>query len=103
MASSSLTCADSFFVPRLVRAVVAVQALVVVAGFGLVARLAKLLCTGSAAVAAINEQADAWGAPRGCLGALAGPLAVLGAVVRLRHGQERRRGCYGDRVPARSL
>lgn len=79
----TLTCTHSFFVPRLVRAVVAVQSLVVVARVRLVAHLAQLAGAGLAAVAAVHQEADArrtgWGHRR----TLAWPLAVLRAIVRL--------------------
>lgn len=80
----TLTCTHSLFVPRLVRAVVTVQSLVVVARVRLIAHLAHLLGTGLAAVAAVHEEAHAWRARRGDAGTLAGPLAVLRAVVRFR-------------------
>lgn len=77
----TLTCTHSFFVPRLVRAVVTVQSLVVVAGISLVALLTHLPCAGLAAVTAIHEEAHAWGTGRDDGGTLAGPLAVLRPVV----------------------
>lgn len=79
----TLTCTHSFFVPRLVRAVVAVQSLVVVARVGLVAFFAHLPGAGLAAVAAVHEEADARRTLGGRLGTLAGPLAVARAAVRL--------------------
>lgn len=78
-----LTCTHSFFVPRLVRTVVAVQSLVVVARVGLVAHLADLPGAGPAAVAAVHQQADARRADGRHHRTLARPLAVLRAVVRL--------------------
>ena len=80
----TLTCTHSCFVPRLVRAVVTVQALVVIACVCLVAHLAHLSGAGLAAVAAVHEEAHARRARRGHGGTLAGPLAVLRAVVGLR-------------------
>ena len=88
----TLTCTHSFFVPRLVRAVVTVQSLVVVARERLVAHLAHLLGAGLAAVAAVHEEAHARRAGRRDLGALAGPLAVLRAVVRVHSGGREGRG-----------
>lgn len=79
----TLTCTHSFFVPRLVWAVVAVQSLVVVTHVCLVAHLAHLPGAGLAAVAAIHEEAYTWRALRGGLWTLAGPLAVLCAVVQV--------------------
>lgn len=79
----TLTCTHSFFVPRLVWAVVAVQSFVVVTRVCLVAHLAHLPGAGLAAVAAIHEKAYTWRALRGGLWTLAGPLAVLCAVVRV--------------------
>lgn len=73
----TLTCTHSFFVPRLVRAVVTVQSLVVVACVCLVAHLAHLPGAGFAAVAAIHEEAHAWWTGRRDCGTLAGPFAVL--------------------------
>lgn len=81
--SVTLTCTHSFFVPRLVRAVVAVQSLVVVARVCLVALLAHLPGASLAAVAAVHEEADAQRALGGHLGTLAGPLAEACAAVRL--------------------
>lgn len=80
----TLTCTHSFFVPRLVRAVVTVQSLVVVAGVSLVAHLAHLPGTGLAAVTAIHEEAHTWWTSRGDLGTLARPFAVLCPVVKVR-------------------
>lgn len=82
----TLTCTHSFFVPRLVRAVVTVQSLVVIACVCLIAHLAHLPGAGLAAVAAVHEEAHARRARRGDAGTLAGPLAVLRAVVRVRGG-----------------
>lgn len=79
----TLTCTHSFFVPRLVRAVVAVQSLVVVARVRLVAHLAHLAGARLAAVAAVHQEADAWRTGGGHRRTLAWPLAVLRAVVRL--------------------
>lgn len=76
-----LTCTHSFFVPRLVRAVVAVQSFVVVTRVGLVAHLAYLPGTGPAAVAAVHQLADTRRAARWHRWTLARPLAVLRAVV----------------------
>lgn len=81
-----LTCTHSFFVPRLVRAVVAVQSLVVVTRVGLVAHLAHLPGAGPAAVAAVHQLADARRAARWHRRTLARPLAVLRAVVWLLGG-----------------
>lgn len=78
-----LTCTHSFFVPRLVRAVIAVQSLVVVARVSLVAHLAYLPGAGPAAVAAVHQLADARRAAGRRHRTLARPLAVLRAVVRL--------------------
>lgn len=86
----TLTCTHSFFVPRLVRAVVTVQSLVVVARVCLVARLAHLLGAGLAAVTAIHEEAHARRTSRGDPGTLTGPLAVLCPVVQVCSG-----GCDG--------
>lgn len=72
----SLTCTHSFFVPRLVCAVVTIQPLVVVAGVGLVACLARLHGAGLAAVAAVCHEADAGGADWRAGRAHAGPPAV---------------------------
>lgn len=80
----TLTCTHSFFVPRLVRAVVTVQSLVVVAGVCLVAHLAHLAGAGLAAVTAVHQEAHTWRTFRGDRGTLAGPLAVLGPVVEVR-------------------
>lgn len=92
----TLTCTHSFFVPRLVRAVVAVQSLVVIARVSLVAHLAHLAGAGLAAVAPVHEEAHPKGARRGDAGTLAGPLAVLCAVVRLwRRGRDGRDGGGG--------
>lgn len=79
----TLTCTHSFFVPRLVRAVVTVQSLVVVARVCLVAHLAHLLGAGLAAVTAVHEEAHTWWTGRGDTGTLTGPLAVLRPVVRV--------------------
>lgn len=89
----TLTCTHSFFVPRLVRAVVTVQSFVVVARVGLVAHLAHLAGAGLAALASVEEEAHARRTARGHLRANAGPLADLGAVVRFRICG--RRGCRG--------
>lgn len=91
-ACSHHVCTHSFFVPRLVRAVVTVQSLVVVTRVGLVAHLAHLPGARLAAVAAVHEEAHARRTGGGDLGALAGPLAVLSALV-LFHGG----GCDGCR------
>lgn len=92
----TLTCTHSFFVPRHVRAVVAVQSLVVIARVGLVAHLAHLAGAGLAAVAPVHEEAHPQRARRGDAGTLAGPLAVLRAVVRLwRRGRDGRDGGGG--------
>lgn len=100
----TLTCTHSCFVPRLVRAVVTVQALVVVARVGLVAHLAHLSGAGLAAVAAVHEEADARRARRGDAGTLAGPLAVLRAVVRVRRrGRDDRGGRRGGQVLGEGL
>lgn len=89
----TLTCTHSFFVPRLVRAVVTVQPLVVVAGVCLVAHLAHLPGAGLAAVTAVHQEADPRGTGRGDLGAFARPLAVLRPVVRVQEcGRD---GCGG--------
>lgn len=80
-ACSHHICTQSFFVPRLVRAVVTVQSLVVVACVGLVAHLAHLPGAGLAAVTSVHEEAHPRWTGGGDLGALAGPLAVLRAVV----------------------
>lgn len=82
-AGSHHVCTHSFFVPRLVRAVVAVQSLVVVAGVRLVAHLAHLPGARLAAVAAVHEEAHTRRALGYDPGTLAGPLAVLRAVVRV--------------------
>lgn len=92
----TLTCTHSFFVPRHVRAVVAVQSLVVIARVGLIAHLADLSGAGFAAVAPVHEEAHPQRARRGDAGTLAGPLAVLRAVVRFWH-----RGCDGRDVCGR--
>lgn len=88
----TLTCTHSFFVPRLVRAVVTVQSLVVVACVCLVAHLAHLAGAGLAAVTAVHEEAHARRTGGGDLGAIAGPLAVLCAIVHVRSW-----GCDGCR------
>ena len=90
----TLTCTHSFFVPRLVRAVVTVQSLVVVARVRIVAHLPHLQGAGLAAVTAVHEEAHAPRTGGGGLGARAGPLAVLGAVVRVHscRGDGRRHG-----------
>lgn len=80
----TLTCTHSFFVPRLVRAVVTVQSLVVVACICLVAHLAHLPGAGLAAVTAVHEEAHARRTARDDLGTLAGPLAILRPVVQVR-------------------
>lgn len=79
----TLTCTHSFFVPRLVRAVVTVQSLVVVARVCLIAHLAHLLGAGLAAVTAIHEEAHTRRTGRGDPRTLTGPLAVLCPVVRV--------------------
>lgn len=79
----TLTCTHSFFVPRLVRAVVTVQSLVVVACVCLIAHLAHLLGTGLAAVTAIHEEAHTRWTGRGDTGTLTRPLAVLRPIVRV--------------------
>lgn len=95
----TLTCTHSFFVPRLVRAVVTVQSLVVVAGVGLVAHLAHLPGAGLAAVAAVHEEADARRAARRGGGTLARPLAVLRAVVQVHTwGGDGRGGRHGSGI-----
>lgn len=86
----TLTCTHSFFVPRLVRAVVTVQSLVVVAHVCLVAHLAHLPGAGLAAVTAVHEEAHTRRTGRGEPGTLTGPLAVLRPVVRVCS-----RGCDG--------
>lgn len=77
----TLTCTHSFFVPRLVRAVVTVQSFVVIACIRLVAHLAHLSGAGLAAVTAVHEEAHTWRTGRGGPGTFAGPLAVLSSVV----------------------
>lgn len=90
-----LTCTNSLFVPRLVRAVVTVQSLVVIACVCLIAHLAHLPGAGLAAVASIHEEANPRRAGRGHALTLAGPLAVLRTGVLFRgaggDGQDGRR------------
>lgn len=103
----TLTCTHSFFVPRLVRAVVTVQSLVVIARVCLIAHLAHLSGAGLAAVAAVHEEAHAQRARRGNAGTLAGPLAVLHAVVRVRRrgrdGWDTRGGRCGSQILGEGL
>lgn len=86
----TLTCTHSFFVPRLVRAVVTVQSLVVVARVCFIARLAHLLGAGLAAITAIHEETHTRRTSRGDPGTLTGPLAVLCPVIQVCSG-----GCDG--------
>lgn len=51
----------------------------------LMAYLPQLFGTSSAAFTAVHDQTDTWWAGGGSFRALARPLAVLSAVVRLRH------------------
>lgn len=68
----------------------------VIARVSLVAHLAHLAGAGLAAVAPVHEEAHPQRARRGDAGTLAGPLAVLRAVVRLwRRGRDGRDGGGG--------
>lgn len=80
----TLTRTYSFFVPRLVCAVITVKATMMVTVFLLVANLPHLFGTCSAAIAAVHDQANTWRTGGGSFRAFAGPLAVLGAVIGLR-------------------
>lgn len=92
----TLTRTYSFFVPRLVCAVITVKATVMVTVLFLVANLPHLFGTCLAAIAAIRDQANTWRTGGGSFRAFAGPLAVLCAVIGLRghrlwYGQHLRR------------
>lgn len=83
----TLTRTYSFFVPRLVCAVITVKATMMVTVLFLVANLPHLFGTCLAAITAIRDQANTWRTGRGSFRAFAGPLAVLGAIIGLRgHG-----------------
>ena len=75
----SLTCTHAYCVPRVVPAVVAVEAAVGVADRSLCAVVPQLLGTHLAALAAIRDEADAQRAAWRGRWALARPLAELGA------------------------
>lgn len=89
----SLTCTHSFFVPRLVSAVVTVKSFMIVTGISLVTGFSHLLGTGLAAVTSICQQANPMWANRGTLGALTGPFAVSISVIRVQICGHKRRVC----------
>lgn len=89
----SLTCTHSFFVPRLVSAVVTVKSFMIVTGISFITGLPHLLGTGLAAVTSICQQADPMWANRGTLRALTGPFTVTISVVSIQICGHKRRVC----------
>lgn len=79
----SLTRTYSFFVPRLVSAVVTVKSFMIVTYISLITGLAHLLGTVFAAVTSVRQKADPGWTRGWALGALTGPFTVSKTVIRV--------------------